>query len=186
MLDLLNLPRLISSEVCLTLGFIMIDLNTIYLILGGNLGDRKANIDEALSRIQISLGQILKVSKYYQTAAWGNTQQPDFLNLACVVTTDKNADECLNILLYIEKSLGRVRLEKWGARLIDIDILYFNNDIIATNNLTVPHPEIANRKFVLVPLCDIAPGFVHPQLLLTHQQLLAQLNDPLAVLEYRG
>ena len=159
-------------------------MNTLYLILGGNLGDRKANIDEALRLIEVSLGDLLKVSKYYQTAAWGNTQQPDFLNLACAVATEKDADECLNILLVIEQSLGRVRLEKWGARLIDIDILYFNNDIIATENLTVPHPEIANRKFVLVPLCDIAPRFVHPQLQWTNQQLLAQLNDPLEVLEY--
>ncbi len=159
-------------------------MNTIYLILGGNLGDRKTNIDKALRLIEVSLGHLLKVSKYYQTAAWGNTQQPDFLNLACVVATDKNVEECLKIILAIEQQLGRVRLEKWGARLIDIDILYFNNDIIATENLTVPHPEIANRKFVLVPLCDIAPEFVHPQLQLANRQLLDGLKDSLEVLEY--
>lgn len=156
-------------------------MNTLYLILGGNLGNRHHNINEALKHIQKELGTILKVSQFYQTAAWGNTDQPDFLNLACQIETKKNATECLEILLGIEQQLGRIREAHWGARLIDIDILYFNHDIISTPKLNVPHPEMEHRKFVLVPLCEIAPDFVHPKLEVKNRVLLENLNDPLEV-----
>lgn len=158
-------------------------MNTVYLILGGNVGEVKANINEALTCIANYLGEIKEVSKYYQTAAWGKTNQPDFLNLACEVCTELDADACLISLLEIEKKLGRVRLEKWGERLIDIDILYFNNAVINTASLTVPHPELANRKFVLVPLCNIAPNFIHPILRVSNSHLLENLADDLQVNE---
>lgn len=156
-------------------------MNSLFLILGGNLGNRQDNVNEALKHIQNELGAIIKVSQYYQTAAWGNTNQPDFLNLACLVETKINATQCLETLMDIEQRLGRVRGKRWGARLIDIDILYFNHDIISTAQLKVPHPEMEHRKFVLVPLCEIAPDFVHPRLHISNSALLERLNDPLEV-----
>lgn len=158
-------------------------INTVYLILGGNLGKIKMNLEEALKKISKQVGTIKAVSKYYKTEAWGKTDQPDFINVACILTTEKDANTCLSTVLQIEKRIGRVRYEKWGERSIDIDILYFNNAVINTATLTVPHPELTNRKFVLVPLCDIAPNFVHPVLRVKNSQLLEKVKDDLQVTE---
>lgn len=156
-------------------------MNIVHLLLGGNLGKPKEVIAKALQLISIEVGTITAQSKYYITAAWGNTQQPDFINLACVVNTHLAAQDCLKCLLEIEKKLGRVRLEKWGARLIDIDILYFNNEIIKSNILIVPHPEMHKRKFALIPLCEIASDKIHPIFNVSNQQLLENIEDSLSV-----
>ena len=159
-------------------------LNCVYIILGGNVGDVKATLKQAFLLIEEKVGLVQQISKLYQTAAWGNTNQADFINVAASVSTPLSAIDCLNTLLQIETALGRIRTEKWGARTIDIDILYFNEDIIQTSNLTVPHPELRNRKFVLVPLCEIAPTYIHPVLKLSNSELMTQLNDDLLVWLY--
>ena len=111
---------------------------------------------------------------------WKNSQ-PDFLNQVIEVATSLDATETLQRILSIEKSMGRIRTEKNAPRVIDIDILFFNNEIITRSDLTVPHPEIQNRRFVLTPLYEIAPQMIHPLLNKSIEQLLLMCPDPLAV-----
>lgn len=158
-------------------------MNTLYLLLGGNIGNVQLTIKNALELLNEELGAITSTSKYYQTAAWGNTAQADFINQACKIRTKYNAIECLKKILLIEQKLGRIRKEKWGARVIDIDIQYFNNEVLNTIELTIPHPEIQNRKFALIPLCDIIPEYIHPILQKSNIELLNNLDDPLSVRE---
>jgi 2-amino-4-hydroxy-6-hydroxymethyldihydropteridine diphosphokinase len=120
-------------------------------------------------------------SSVYRTKAWGIEDQPDFLNQVLEVESDLSAMEILKIILEIEQSLGRKRDIRWSKRIIDIDILYYGDEIIDLPGLTVPHPEIQNRNFTLAPLCDIAPGFVHPKLLKTQRELLDSSPDTLGV-----
>ena len=120
-------------------------------------------------------------SGLYSTAAWGNTSQPDFLNQVIEVATSLDAAETLQTILAIEKIMGRTRTVKNAPRVIDIDILFFNNEIITQSDLTIPHPEIQNRRFVLTPLYEIAPQMIHPLLNKTIHELLLQCPDQLAV-----
>ena len=156
-------------------------MNNIYLLIGGNLGDRLKNLTATLNALEMAFGKVLKQSKAYQTAAWGNTNQPDFLNQALMFETSLSAFEVLDIIQDIENSLGRKREEKWGARTMDIDLIYFDDAIINEDRLTVPHPFIAQRRFVLIPLADIAADFVHPILKLTTLQMLECCEDDLEV-----
>jgi 2-amino-4-hydroxy-6-hydroxymethyldihydropteridine diphosphokinase len=126
-------------------------------------------------------GKIETLSGCYETDAWGVTSQPAFWNQAIVLSTPLLPDQLLTVIHQIEQVLGRQRDQRWGARTLDIDILYFGNQVITTERLSVPHPEIANRRFTLVPLVEIAPGFVHPLLLKTNLELLELCSDPLAV-----
>ena len=153
----------------------------IFLLLGTNLGDKKKNLDLAKIQITKSVGKVTKLSRIYETAAWGKTDQPSFYNQVLKVTSNLKPQELLNKLLDIEANLGRVRLEKWGERLIDIDILYFGSIIITSQRLTIPHPEIHNRRFTLEPLAEIANDFVHPALNKSSEELLLICQDPLAV-----
>ena len=153
----------------------------VYIGLGSNLGDRKVNLIGAIELISRRIGIILKQSSVYETKAWGITTQPNFLNQVILVSTKLSAQECLNNLAQIEQELGRVRTEKWGPRSIDLDLLYYDQEIIETLNLIVPHPGIADRKFVLIPLAEIAPDFVHPLLLKSNKQLLNECHDQLEV-----
>lgn len=165
--------------------FYLCAMNTAYLILGSNLGDRIKNLHKAAELISISAGKIKKESEIYVTAAWGNTSQPDFLNQALSIETHLTASELLDTLLLIEQELGRVRnATKWAERTIDIDILFFNNDIINSVNLTVPHPFMQERMFVLVPLAEIAETFVHPQLKKNVKQLLSDCTDNLEIAKF--
>lgn len=152
-----------------------------YLLLGTNLGDKKSNLTQAKKAINKQLGTIVSESAIYETAAWGKTDQPSFLNQVVQVDTDLTATELLEGISNIEKSLGRKRIEKWGERIIDIDILYYEDSVINMQNLQVPHPGIPTRRFTLIPLVEIAPNFVHPSLNLTNQQLLKKCDDPLEV-----
>lgn len=161
-------------------------MNEVYLLTGGNMGDRLLNLQQAYLKIEKQAGTILKKSAVYETAAWGLTAQNAFLNQVLLLSTSSGAQELLQILLSIEQQSGRKRVIKMGPRVIDIDILFFNNEIISTANLTVPHPQIANRRFVLTPLNEIAPGFVHPVLQKTITQLLEMCQDNLDVKEYKG
>jgi 2-amino-4-hydroxy-6-hydroxymethyldihydropteridine diphosphokinase len=159
-------------------------MNTAYLLIGGNLGDRELHLEQARDLIAVFAGTIKKASAIYETAAWGNTQQPAFLNQALLLQTNQTAQQLLATALKIEKSLGRERLEKMGPRTIDIDILLFNNDIIDEPGLQVPHPAMPDRRFVLVPLAEIAGRIMHPVRVFTINDLLAQCTDPLNVKKF--
>ena len=139
-----------------------IRLNHTYLIIGTNLGDKLANLNEAIAMIKSSIGDITKSSSIYETEPWGITDQPTFFNQVVEVQTQSDAFAVLQAISKIEKDMGRIRGEKYGARIIDIDILFFNNEIYDTPELTVPHPRIAERNFVLAPLAEIAGHLQHP------------------------
>ena len=140
------------------------NLQAVYLLLGSNLGNRKEILDKAIELIIQKIGVIVSQSKDYETKPWGVTDQPDFLNLAITIHTKLKPLEILEQTQAIENQLGRVRKEKWGARLIDIDLIFYGNEIIDEPNLKVPHPLMQERDFALIPLAEIAPDFVHPVL----------------------
>jgi 2-amino-4-hydroxy-6-hydroxymethyldihydropteridine diphosphokinase len=156
----------------------------IYLLLGANLGDRVATLKQATNLINDRVGVVVQESALYETAAWGVTNQPSFLNQVLAVETELKPEELLRQTQAIEQELGRVRLERWGARVIDIDVLYYDQLVWQTTTLTVPHPYLHQRRFTLVPLADIAPSFVHPILGKTNQKLLTEVTDSGQVVEY--
>ncbi|HLL44733.1 MAG TPA: 2-amino-4-hydroxy-6-hydroxymethyldihydropteridine diphosphokinase, partial [Segetibacter sp.] len=154
-------------------------MNDAYLLTGGNIGNRLVSLQQACMKIEKQAGIVLQKSAVYETAAWGVTDQNLFLNQVLLVSTSLPPEELLHTLLHIEQELGRRRIVKMGPRIIDIDILFYNNEIISTPVLTVPHPQIANRRFVLTPLNEIAPCFVHPVLQKTITELLEICPDEL-------
>lgn len=131
--------------------------------------------------IGTELGPIIKLSSVYETAPWGKSDQPNYLNQGVQIETNFEPTELLSRCLKIEGQLGRVRDEKWGARLIDIDIIYFDNQIMNSKNLIIPHPRMAERKFVLEPLTEISPDFIHPLLKKTNKELLTDCKDQLSI-----
>ena len=150
---------------------------TVYLLLGSNLGNREQILIKAIKLIDEKVGVIVSQSKNYETKAWGKTDQPDFLNIAIEITTNLMPMEVLEQTQAIEEQLGRVRIEKWGARLIDIDIIFYNQEIInIPQRLQIPHPLVQERFFALEPLAEIAPDFVHPTLDRTVSELLKDLT----------
>lgn len=155
--------------------------NKAYLLTGGNQGDRLLYMQHALDLLNKHGGKVINQSPVYETAAWGNEQQSTFLNQALELETTLRAHELMTNLLRIETQMGRQRLEKYGPRTIDIDILFFNQDIYATPELTIPHPELQNRRFVLQPLSVIAAEFIHPVLKKSVYQLLQECPDELPV-----
>lgn len=135
--------------------------NIVYLSLGGNLGDPQHSMAEALGLLDADSGiEVVAVSSLYRTPPWGKLDQPDFLNAAAKVTTSHDPRTLLGICLEVERALKRVREERWGPRLIDIDILTFGEEIIRETGLEVPHPRMLERAFVLVPLAELAPDAV--------------------------
>lgn len=156
-------------------------MSGIYLLLGSNIGRRLKNLDRAKELIVSNGITIKKESQIYETAAWGNEDQEAFLNQVIEVETKKSPQRLLQITQLIENEMGRVRYEKWGKRLIDIDILYFNDLIFQENDLSLPHPGIADRRFTLVPLVEIASEMVHPVLEKTQAELLSVCEDQLEV-----
>ncbi len=159
-------------------------MNSVYILLGGNLGDRENNLFRATQQLSEQIGTITRTSLLYETAAWGVENQPNFLNQVILVESTINAEEILSINQAIEKYLGRKRYQKWHERTIDIDILYFNNEIINQENLTVPHPYLHERKFTLAPLVEISNNFVHPIFKKSNEQLLHECKDPLPVMVF--
>ena len=153
----------------------------IYLLLGTNLGDRAANLKQATQRIEELVGPVAESSSYYETAAWGVTDQPAFYNQVVRVETTLGHEAMLRTLQEIERQLGKVKVGHWRERLIDLDILYYGNRVVRTPWLTLPHPQIQYRRFTLVPLVELAPRFVHPVLGQTQRELLAGCADELAV-----
>ena len=158
--------------------------NHLILSLGGNQGDIKKTFLSAKNSITQEIGIIIKESSIYQTQAWGVENQPDFLNQVIVVETKLSATTILEKCLAIETELGRKRMKRWGERTIDIDLLFFNNEIIQTENLQIPHPRIAERNFILHPLDEVIPEFIHPVLNKSINQLKIDCPDGLKVFKY--
>jgi 2-amino-4-hydroxy-6-hydroxymethyldihydropteridine diphosphokinase len=152
----------------------------IIILLGSNLGNRLANLKQAIASIA-SFSTILQQSNIYQTAAWGNTDQADFLNQAIEIQTNQTAENLMHALLAIESQMGRVRLQKWEPRIIDLDIIFYESAIHSTDFIQIPHPEMQNRAFVLKPLLDLIPHFEHPILKQNITQLWEKCPDQLEV-----
>ena len=134
-------------------------MNKTYLLLGSNMGNSQQQLTIAVKSITRQIGKVIRQSSLYATAAWGNANQPDFLNQVIIVETKLTALQTIEIILGIEKKMGRVRTTKNAPRIIDIDILFFNKEIIDEKTLAVPHPQIENRRFVLIPLNELSPNF---------------------------
>jgi len=156
-------------------------MNTVFLLTGGNLGDRLKNLQQAVDFIAKDCGTIGKTSAIYQTAAWGFTSQPDFYNQAIELHTLLGADDLMQALLNIEHKMGRTRSTKMGPRTIDIDILLMNDMVYLSPLVTIPHPRMAERRFVLMPLTEIAAHIIHPVLHKTIHELLIACKDELPV-----
>ena len=154
---------------------------SIYLLLGSNQGDRLTNLKEARQLLNERIGGLVRSSSLYLTAAWGDIAQPNFYNQVVETKTALSPADVLKNVLEIELLMGRTRREKWGPRLIDIDILYYSDLKLDTQTLVIPHPQIQNRRFALEPLTEIAPDFIHPVLKATQQELLERCTDRLAV-----
>lgn len=154
---------------------------TTYILLGSNLGDSKKYLADAIFEIEDKLGNIAKKSSLYQTASWGNHNQPDFLNQVIELHTELSPATLLESVLDIEIKLGRERHEKWGARTIDIDILLYEDLIIEEPDLKIPHPFLPQRRFALEPLVEIAPDLIHPKSHIKIKSLLQTLTDKLLV-----
>lgn len=154
------------------------------LLLGSNLGDREVHLREARAHIHRQLGEMDGVSSIYETAAWGKTDQGAFLNQVVSGMTSLTATALLTEILSIETQMGRIRHAKWSPRIIDIDILFLDDQLVDLPELTVPHPMLHLRRFTLVPLCEIFPDFRHPVLNLSLAELLHEMKDPLEVHRY--
>lgn len=156
-------------------------MHIAYLLTGTNLGDRSAHLQKALEDVEELCGRVVRVSAVFETAAWGKEDQPSFLNQAICIRTSLGPRALLEEILAIEKSMGRVRGEKYGARVIDIDILFFDDVVMHEPGLTIPHPYLHERRFALECMNDIASEFVHPGFGKTIGELLLICEDRLPV-----
>jgi 2-amino-4-hydroxy-6-hydroxymethyldihydropteridine diphosphokinase len=162
-------------------------MNVAFLCLGGNIGNREFTLKQAVEKINHEIGKVISQSNYYETEAWGVENQDKYLNQCICIETLLTSSQILKKSLEIELSLGRKRNHKetYEPRTIDIDMLFYNSDFIQTKELTIPHPRLQLRKFVLIPLNEIAPTFLHPTLNKTIQTLLMECDDSCEVLLYK-
>jgi 2-amino-4-hydroxy-6-hydroxymethyldihydropteridine diphosphokinase len=160
-------------------------MNQVVFILGGNLGDRLRLIEGSVDLLVSHFGPIILKSSIFETAAWGGKSNGNYLNQVLVFNTSFFPEEILDVILEIELKMGRTRGEKWGDRTMDIDILYFGNEKFHSERLTIPHPFLQERRFVLEPLAEILPDFVHPLLNKTNQELLENCLDKSSVKIYK-
>ncbi|MGN6398030.1 MAG: 2-amino-4-hydroxy-6-hydroxymethyldihydropteridine diphosphokinase [Mucilaginibacter sp.] len=156
-------------------------MKSVFLLLGSNLGDRQYFLRQAIALIDTQVAKVIKTSSIYETQSWGKSDAPDYLNQVIVLETEATAQEVLDKILNIELMLGRKREEKWGSRTIDIDILFYGDEIINEEGLHIPHPELHNRRFTLEPLKEIAPDLRHPVFGKTITAIKNELKDNLIV-----
>ncbi len=161
--------------------FYSMSLHKAFILLGSNQGQRKEFLQKARLQIDEQCGSISSESSLYETAAWGNTRQAAFLNQVVVISTTLRPDELMSTLLEIEAALGRVRTEKYGPRTIDLDILFYDDLVYHSSIVTLPHPAIQDRRFVLIPLQELSPDKVHPVYRKTITTLLNECADKLEV-----
>ena len=152
-------------------------MHTIYLLTGSNIGDSEANLLSASKSIHQQIGRTIAVSHVYQTEPWGNKDQQVFLNQVLKIETQLDPKQLLKTILEIENQMGRNRKIKWEPRIIDIDILFYDDQIINEEDLQVPHPLLHERRFTLIPLNEIASDFIHPKLHKSIKQLLEICED---------
>ncbi|HYF30690.1 MAG TPA: 2-amino-4-hydroxy-6-hydroxymethyldihydropteridine diphosphokinase [Chitinophagaceae bacterium] len=152
-----------------------------YLLIGGNIGNRLQNLQRAITLIGTKAGEITRQSAVYETEAWGKHDQPAFLNQVLRVITSQQPQALLQTLLGIEQEMGRARQEKYGPRTIDIDILLYDDLVMKTDELAIPHPQLHLRRFALAPLAEIAASVIHPVLKKSIDELLLECPDKLAV-----
>lgn len=158
-------------------------MNIAYLLTGSNQQEPAKQLTTAKNKIEECCGRIVSASAVYETEAWGIHEQPSFLNQALKIETALSAPVLLSKLLEVEKEMGRMRMDKYGPRIIDIDILFFNDTVIHTGSLEIPHPFFKDRRFALVPMSEIAPDYLHPELKQTISALLTHCSDPLSVVK---
>ncbi len=149
----------------------------IYILTGSNIGDSLALLKQAKLKINKLIGLVVQASSIYKTAPWGNTNQQDFLNQVLLVDTNLLPEQVLKTALEIEQSMGRMRTEKWAPRIIDIDILFYGDEIINQSNLIIPHSLLHERRFTLAPLAEIAPLYMHPSIHKSIELLLSECTD---------
>jgi len=160
-------------------------MKKVFLGIGTNLGNKESNLEQAVARIKEYIGPVLKSSAIYETEPWGFQAKDEFLNMVVKIETDLAPSGLLGRILMIESLLGRVRVkEQYSSRLIDIDILLFEDMIVNEESLKIPHPLLHERKFVLVPLCEIAPEFIHPVMKKSIADLLEICEDASKVLPH--
>ncbi len=156
----------------------------VFLLLGSNLGDREAYLQTAVHHIETDIAPVVKKSAIYETQSWGKTDEPDYLNQVIELKTGLQPAVILQKILAIEKLMGRKREIKWGSRIIDIDILFYGQEVIDEPGLQIPHPELHKRMFTLIPMSEIAPDFIHPVLGKSIFQLKSELNSDLIVKKF--
>jgi 2-amino-4-hydroxy-6-hydroxymethyldihydropteridine diphosphokinase len=161
-------------------------MKKIFLGLGSNMGERAKNLEDSITRVEESVGKIITRSSVYRTQPWGFESENEFLNMVIYVDTDLTPSGLLNVILMIESQLGRVRSgQKYTSRIIDIDILLYDNEIVDDEVLVIPHPRMQDRRFVLVPLAEIAPDIIHPVIGKSIASLLKSCKDESRVITYR-
>ena len=157
------------------------ELHQVYLLLGSNIGDRIGHILNGLNKIGEKAGVINAISSFYETEPWGVTDQADYLNAAVLISTEVEPGSLFAILKEIETGEGRLDQKKYAPRTLDIDILFYDAEIITTEKLTIPHPRLHLRKFVLIPMAEIAPDHMHPVINKTIEELIAECPDMMEV-----
>lgn len=162
------------------------DPATLYVGLGSNLGERRAHLRRALKQLARTFGGPIGLSRVYETAAWGVADQPDYLNMVAAYRSTLAPLAVLATLQRMETAAGRVRHRRWGSRTLDLDLLSYGHHRLATPTLTLPHPRIAERRFVLAPLAELAPALILPGQQYNIGELLTRCTDPLAVRPVAG
>lgn len=158
--------------------------HTAYLLLGSNIGDRQQHLATALRKIGDKVGLIQKVSSTYQTQPWGVTNQDDYLNMAVQISTSLTPEVLFERIKVIETAAGRISMVQNAPRTLDIDILFYEQLVMSSEHLTIPHPRLHLRRFVLIPMVDIAPHFIHPVFKKSMQALLDECADDKTVKKY--
>lgn len=152
-------------------------MSTAYIGIGSNLGDREENCEKALAILEQKGIKTVKRSSMIETEPWGVKEQPKFMNMAVEVTTDLLPDQLLQKLKEVETEMGRTETTRWGPRVIDLDILFYNDMVMNSPGIDIPHPHMHEREFVLQPLTEIAPDKIHPVLKKSVRELLLGLSE---------